>query len=136
MPGTLQVSNQFGEPIGSPLPCLTKADSQRAIEAGNHDRVPSLPYGDTPWGEYMPTQVIIFETPHKRMGAWAIPLVGLSGQALKAMETRHGLYIHGGRGSDRLIPTYGCVRLLDDDGEWLVDLVGTATLNIAIHEDG
>ena len=100
--------------------CLGKADNGRALARGNPTRDPVLPYGDTPSGIYSPAKAIAFDPPHPRMGRHAIPLIGVSGPALTAMTLRDQLYIHGGRGDDRLIPTFGCLRLLDRDMAALV----------------
>lgn len=103
----------------SVMRCLGKADNQRAAEAGNPHRDPILPYGDTPLGAYAPASLEILNPPHPRMGSYVIPLTGIGGDAKAAMAARAGLAIHAGRGDERLVPTYGCVRLLDRDIEGL-----------------
>ncbi len=97
-------------------PARGKADSKRAIEAGNPTRDPTRPYGDTPSGTFFETGVVTFATPHRRLGTGWLQLRGKSGDALQAMTNgRTGLGIHAGREGDKLWATYGCVRLLTDD---------------------
>ena len=117
------------------MPCLGKADNQKAASKGNSSRDPIRPYGDTPVGIYRPTHVTIFEVPHKRLGVGWIPLTGIEGDALVAMETRTGLGIHAGRGGsdeDRLVPTYGCIRMFDDDFDALSKAIGNHPVQVCI----
>jgi len=115
--------------------CLGKADNERAAKEGNPSRDPILPYGDTPLGGYVPAKVVRFDPPHHRMGAIAIPLIGASGDALQARVRgkRTGLFIHGGRGDDRLVPTYGCLRLRDRDMAEIARLVGDSIVEVTIE---
>ena len=116
-------------------PCLGKADNARAAKANNLTRDPALPYGDTPTGEYAVTRYFGFAEPHPRIGNGWIPITGISGQAEDAVEGgRTGLGIHAGRGDDRLIPTYGCVRMLDRDMAWMAKLVGQEEIRVEVFE--
>ena len=98
-----------------PIACLGKADQERADKAGNPARDPILPYGDTPTGVYRAAKLVHHVPPHARVGEWFLPLVGRSGEAFDAMAARTAVGIHAGRGNDRLVPTYGCLRVSDDD---------------------
>lgn len=101
-----------------PFPVLGKADSRMAARHGNPARDPVKPYGDTPTGTYrLASWSPVPAGKQARFGALWFPLVGQSGQARRAVEGgRSGLMIHGGRG-DRLVATYGCLRLRDRDVE-------------------
>lgn len=122
--------------------CLGKADNRRAELEGNPNRSPVLPYGDTPAGTYAAARVRRFDPPHKRLGAYAIPLIGIGGQALEAMRDggdekppRTELYIHGGRGNEKLIVTYGCLRVSDDDMAKLVAKIGFELIDSIVIEE-
>lgn len=121
--------------------CLGKADNLRAKNEGNPDRKTTLPYGDTPTGRYKPARVMAFNPRHKVLGDWAIPMIGVEGDALEAMRDggeekppRTELYVHAGRGDEKLIPTYGCLRLLDRDLVKIVNIVGNELIEIEIAE--
>lgn len=138
-PGRLRLVSDGGVLLD--VPCLGKADSGRALKEGNPDRDPVKPYGDTPGGTYHAAKVVTFDPEHQRMGRHAIPLIGSGGPALKAMDLRTGLYIHAtpgndaNRGTDRLIPTFGCVRLLDADMAALAQRLGDNPVEIEISEE-
>jgi len=114
--------------------CLGKADNEQAIKAGNAARDPIRPYGDTPSGLYRPARVLHLVPRHQRMGDYAIPMIGAAGQALGAMAARTGLYVHAGRGDARLVPTYGCLRLLDRDMLAIQRRVGDSLITVEIAE--
>ncbi|MGQ3072559.1 MAG: L,D-transpeptidase [Ferrovibrionaceae bacterium] len=114
--------------------CLGKADGQRAIQARNPDRDQARPFGDTPTGRYRPAQIAHLVPPHAVMGDYVIPMIGIEGRALAAMAERSGLYVHGGRGNDRLVPTHGCLRLLDRDMIAIDRCVGRGLISIEIRE--
>lgn len=125
--------------------CLGKADNGEALKRGNAARIPTLPYGDTPTGDYGPTRLVLFDHRHARMGIGWIPIEGANGDALVARQkkdradlpdegARSGLGIHAGRGSERLVPTYGCVRLKDSDFARLAEIVGERTIEVSIGE--
>ena len=134
-PGFFHLFDIDGHAVLTNIRCLGKADAERAIGEGNPDRHPDLPYGDTPAGTFEPTALQMFPTPHPRMGTGCIPLVGASGQALDAkLRGRTGLAIHAGRGDDRLVPTYGCIRLLQRDFDEVAKLLADAEpLNVTVE---
>lgn len=114
--------------------CLGKADNARATQAGNRARNPVKPYGDTPLGRYRPAPITVFSPHHPRLGAYGIELIGEAGPALVAMAERTGLWVHAGRGDGRLVPTYGCLRLLDRDMAAMARLVGRGLVRVTIAE--
>lgn len=133
-PGRLAVVDDNGE-TAFVCDCLGKADNQRAARADNPDRDPTLPYGDTPTGTYETTQITMFAERHRSLGDGWIVLEGTGGDALTAAEKgRTGLGIHAGRGDDRLVPTYGCVRVLDRDFKMLTDLLYGERFSVVISE--
>lgn len=132
-PGTLDLIVEGLVALRS-IPCLGKADNARAAAAKNRDRNPLLPYGDTPLGVYRAVPVVTHQPPHKRMGRWSIALLGVGGPARDAMVLRSGLAIHAGRGNDRLVPTFGCVRLLDRDMAMLAQKLAGRAARIEITE--
>jgi len=114
---------------------LGKADGQRAIAENNVGRLSTLPYGDTPLGDYRPSRVISLSPRHPRIGDLWIPLEGETGNALSAMENgRRGLGIHAGRGDSRLVPTFGCIRLRDSDLQHIHSLAHDNQFKISIEE--
>lgn len=125
------------DPAGSPVlvgACLGKADGQQAAKVGNPSRNPVRPYGDTPLGRYAPARLTTFNPPHPRLGLYGIELIGEAGPALAAMAERAGLWVHGGRGDGRLVPTYGCLRLLDRDMAAVARRVGGDLVRVTIAE--
>lgn len=139
-PGTLLLLADSGAQLLA-APCLGKSDNQKAADNGNPTRDPTRPWGDTPTGMYRSAKVRRFDPEHVTLGPYAIKLDGVSGQALEAVKGgRTELYIHAtrtndaGRGEDRLIPTYGCLRLEDDDMKALVAAIGDTTVEIEIAE--
>ena len=112
-----------------------KADNRRAVREGNPSRSSLLPYGDAPLGEYADSRVI--KTHNARLGHSWIPIVGTSGDALKAVENgRTGLGIHAGRSDTdgNLVATYGCVRLDVIDFERLAGILDDDPVSIRISE--
>lgn len=135
--GLLHLFGDDGRFLTGNIRCLGKADNQRAIEAKNPLRDSTRPYGDTPSGTYAPSKVTLFEPVHPRLGKAAILIDGVEGNALIAKEEgRTGLAIHGGRGNDGLVPTYGCVRVLDRDMEKLVMALGDLPVTVEIEDLG
>ena len=116
-------------------PCLGRADGLRAKEANNSPRWADKPYGDTPTGIYQLRRIVHFNPPHARLGAAWLPLEGQFGQALFACTKggRSGLGVHGGRG-EKLVPTYGCIRMRDSDFAAFSQLVATALVRTVIVE--
>ena len=119
-------------------PILGKADNQAAIDAGNPERDPLKPYGDTPAGEYLPARFTDVTQPDKwpRLGKRRIVLIGATGAAAMATAAaipqhvevagagcggRTGLALHAGRDEDQrtqrgqLVATQGCLRMLPWD---------------------
>lgn len=133
-PGALEL---FDESNGlmARMAARGKADHYRAIQASNPDRLPILPYGDTPAGDYAETHIVIFDEVNERLGRGWIPMLPVSGEALRAQENgRTGLGIHGGRGNTRLIATYGCVRIFDTDFDYLAEVIGTDSITITVED--
>lgn len=116
--------------------CRGKADSRRAANEDNPDRDPTRPFGDTPSGLYRETGVHWFpKEANSRLGPAWIPLIGLSGDAERAHRNgRTGLGIHGGRGDERLVATYGCVRLLDCDFVHLATIIANRPVGVIIRD--
>lgn len=141
-PGTLELL-ETGALLGDRqllvVACLGKADNRRALVEGNPSRDPLKPYGDTPTGIYGAVNVVTLDPPHKRLGAVAIALRGVAGDALQAAQLRTGLFIHGGpdepKYDERLIPTLGCLRLLNRDMKRLAQLAQTTITAIHIETD-
>lgn len=133
-PGVLALLDEGG--ADACWPCLGKADNARAVLAGNDGRDPAYPYGDTPTGGYRATRLVRFATTHPRLGAAWFPIEGESGQAVEARIKggRTGLGIHAGRGDDKLVPTYGCVRMRQTDFDRLAALVDGEWLKVAVSE--
>lgn len=117
------------------FPCRGKADSARAAQAGNPKRDPAYPYGDAPAGDYGETWLNLFGEDHPRYGIGWIPLFGVYGQAWRARQNgRTGLGIHAGRGDEKLIATYGCIRMLDRDFKKLAELVGHDRFTVTVED--
>ena len=134
-PGILSVFNIDG--LAHTCACKGKADNGKARREGNARRDPARPWGDTPTGDYAPTQIDLFDEHHRSMGRGWIPMEGADGQALQArINGRTGLAIHAGRGDEKIVVTYGCVRVLDKDFDRLVQLIGTDVVEIFIREIG
>jgi hypothetical protein len=130
-----------GEPIFT-CPVRGKADSQRAKNRDNRYRDPKLPWGDTPAGLYKPAEWVSFVQPHKSFGTGFLPLVGASGDALKAVENgRTGLGLHGGAGECLELPgklylkaTYGCLRVRDSDLNHLMQLTAGEEIEVTVFD--
>ncbi len=114
--GTLQVLDAAGRSVLE-TPCLARAAAEVAAAAGNPKRDPLKRRGDTPAGSYVaPQGVVALDPPQKGFGGGWIPLDPVGGEAQAAENAgRRGLAIHGGRGDKKLVPTAGCVRVLDAD---------------------
>ena len=116
------------------VPCLGKADNARAMANGNPMRDPTFPWGDAPTGLYASARPVWFATRTPLGEAW-IPLDGVQGDALAARHNgRTGLGIHAGRGSGRLIPTYGCIRLRARDFYGMIGVIGDQRVDVEIVE--
>ena len=121
--GTLEMQDKSGSVVFGPVSCCGRADNSGAGAHGNPTRDSTKPYGDTPLGVY---QVVGLspvdqhdEHEVRQYGRQEkIVLDPISGDALKSKRNgRYGLLIHGGALSDngQLRPTYGCIRLGDED---------------------
>lgn len=121
------------------FPCLGKADTRKATYHNNPSRDPTKPWGDTPTGRYGPTEIVWFDDHIKGIGEAAIPLPleGAQGPQAEAARAngRSGLYIHAGRGSGRLRPSYGCLRLRFNDFIRVLNLLAGHKFNVIIEEE-
>lgn len=125
LPGFARLFGPDGERRLYDLPCRGKADNKKAAANGNPDRDPTRPWGDTPAGRYEPARVLEFNPRKSTFGRYAILLEGISGPAFDAKENgRTELAIHGNRGSDRLVATYGCLRMFERDIALLAEIIG------------
>ena len=116
------------------VPCLGKADNAKAKTHKNPTRDPLLPWGDTPTGVYAPTHPVWLDKKTQLGEAW-IPIIGISGDALRAVKNgRTGLGIHAGRGSDKLKPTYGCLRMLAKDFYRMIAYINEDPIDLEITE--
>lgn len=130
--GLIRVEEPGGKELFASL-CRGKADGQNAAKHGNPDRDPTLPWGDTPTGDYLQTRLIEFAEPTQLGDAW-VPIEGVSGAAAAAKQNgRTGLGIHAGRGA-KLMATYGCVRLRQSDFDRFADVVGDNRLAVRVQE--
>ncbi|CDO60826.1 hypothetical protein BN1012_Phect2613 [Candidatus Phaeomarinobacter ectocarpi] len=133
--GTLKVLDEDGNQLLADIECRGKADNQRAAKRGNPLRHSTYPYGDTPSGEYAPTKCVVFREEIERFGIGWIPMEGISGDAHLAKDNgRTGLAIHGGRGNERLVPTFGCVRVRDIDFRHMAHVLGDDDIAISIKD--
>lgn len=134
-PGFLHVFDEDGRSLLANVECLGKADNGMARREGNARRDPTLPYGDAPSGRFAPTRLSLFVRKHRRMGIGWIPLDGDDGQALEAKDNgRYGLGIHAGRGDERLVPTYGCIRVTDRDFDRLVQKISVRPVIVTVED--
>ena len=126
-PGRLALLTEDGAEV---LVCqaLGKADNGGAAAHGNPTRDPIRPYGDCPTGTFdvtgwaatdrSDTEEVDRFGPHGK-----VVLDPTGGPALEGKRNgRYGLLIHGGRlnMSQRLRPTYGCLRVTDAAMEQIV----------------
>ena len=119
---------------GHEAPCLGKADNAKAKANDNSTRNSLYPWGDTPTGIYAPTHPVWLDKKTQLGEAW-IPIIGISGDALRAVKNgRTGLGIHAGRGSDKLKPTYGCLRMLAKDFYRMIAYINEDPIDLEITE--
>lgn len=132
--GTLRVVDRERQVLAD-MPVLGKADNERAAKAGNPTRDPVRPYGDTPAGSYAPARLELFDRPRERYGRGWIAMEGVDGDALTAKENeRSGLYLHAGRGNERLVPTYGCLRVRDIDFDHIAHVCKGRDIVLTVRE--
>lgn len=137
-PGELVVESDRGHLANLfKCPCLGKADNGEAADHDNPTRDPTKSYGDTPTGRYPQTKVVWFDdrTPIGEAGI-PLPLEGAVGEQVEAAQRngRSGLYIHAGRGSGTLRPSYGCLRVRFGDFVRILLLVSGHEINVTIKE--
>ena len=117
-PGTLVVLDPADMRIVYACTCLGKADGNKARAKNNIERDTTRPWGDFPLGKYQLSEIKFFAQYADGFGVGWLPIEGANGDAEKALKNgRTGLAVHSGRGNDRLVPTYGCLRLFDRDFE-------------------
>src|SRR5262245_23174974 len=119
--GSIELRDGRGNTVAGPFPCLGLADRSAADAHGNHDRIPTLPYGNTPTGDYSIDR-IVDSSAGTRLGdarsqsgylsygrEGVIVMTPTSGDAL----SRPGIWIHSGdlSGGGELRPTNGCIRV-------------------------
>ena len=118
IPGELVAFDDDGNVLHR-CPVLGKADNLRAAREGNPTRDPLRRFGDTPTGLWRcgkrgPVPPASTYGVHP-----VVTMTPISGDALRA-STRSGIWLHGG-GPGRnsatafLRPTFGCLRVADDD---------------------
>lgn len=121
------------------IPALGKADSATAA-AHNNAPLDSLQrFGNTPTGSYDVRQIISTGAGtnydvNKYGPNGAIVLAPASGDALSAkLNGRTGLLIHSGRdkGTGKLVPTNGCIRVSNADMKRIVDAIVVSSENAA-----
>lgn len=118
LPGLADLLSPKGVTLINDMPVLGKADNARAAAKGNAERDPVRVGGDTPLGQYAPARLEKQGSYTKAYGLYKLPLTGVSGDALEAMANgRKFLLVHGGHltKAGKLMPTYGCLRMHDDD---------------------
>lgn len=134
-PGRFRVFDWHNDEVASFM-CLGKADNHKALKKGNPDRDPTLPYGDTPTGLYGAVRVVkLPEELQGRLGDYWMQLDPEAGDALQAeLRGRTGLGVHGGRGNERLVPTFGCVRLFDRDMQEFYEMSQGCRVSLKVIE--
>ena len=128
LPGTLRLEHE-GTTLWGPVPCFGKADNAGAIAHDNPTRNPLYAYGDSPLGKYRIMGCVPTGTDPEEIRKYGVHgklvLDPVGGQALQAKENgRFGLLVHGGglggAAPYGFRPTYGCLRVLNDDMGTLV----------------
>jgi hypothetical protein len=118
IPGELVALDDKGNPIHR-CSVLGKSDNARARREGNPTRDPLRQFGDTPTGTWRcgrrgPV------APASTYGVHpVVTMEPISGDALRA-STRSGIWLHGGspgrnKATAFLRPTFGCLRVADED---------------------
>lgn len=128
--GQLALVDNNGNIIFGPVAAFGKADNKKAADNNNPSRDPKKLYGDTPTGTYK-SSVDSINLPLKTYGPYkTIKLEPISGDALVAKNNgRSGILIHGGAAGsgNKLRPTYGCVRVYNDDMKLLLNAIASGS---------
>jgi len=114
---------KHGVRVAGPFRAYGRSDNQRAASHGNPTRDPTLPYCDTPTGQYEVPRAVrtgsgTSYSSHSYGSNGALVLRPNGGQAaVAAANGRIGLLIYGGDlgASGKLRATHGCVRLSNSD---------------------
>lgn len=134
--GVLHVFDPSGKCVLKDIPCRGKADGGRAKKEGNSSRDTTKPFGDTPLGLYRPSKITHYDPPRNTVGSCCIWLVGQSGDALKAVQNnRTGLALHANRGNEKLMATYGCIRVFERDMAQISEAIGDERVTVTIDID-
>jgi hypothetical protein len=138
-PGTLTVTDGKGRMLAS-MPCLGRAARELCAQGGNPSCAPTKRLGNTPLGDYVARQGVVARPKGRTTGFgthW-IPLDPVGGEAQEAEGNgRAGLAIHGGRGNARLVPTGGCIRVLDKDFARLAAALGDhVAVRVRVRAEG
>ena len=108
---------------------LGKSDGLRAAKEGNPSRKTILPFGDTPTGLWACVKGSVV-APSSTYGTNpVIKLTPVSGDAVLALK-RRGIWLHGGAPGTAQVygylrPTFGCLRVADDDMQQIWALSAT-----------
>jgi hypothetical protein len=100
-------------------PVLGRSDNARARQEGNPTRNPLLPFGDTPTGLWQCSKRGPV-SPASTYGVHPVVVMNpIGGDALRASK-RCGIWLHGGAPGRAAVwaylrPTFGCLRVADDD---------------------
>jgi hypothetical protein len=122
--GTYTIVDVDGNVQFGPVPCLGLADQATATAHNNPSRDPLFPFGDTPLGLYGVTVIPASSNTHSYGPNQRLLLTPISGPCVVAEDPQHmrdGLLNHGGDPNpaytfwDSLRPTFGCVRLSNDN---------------------
>jgi hypothetical protein len=135
LPGFLVLMNAEETQLLYDIPCRGKADGGNARKNNNPERDPTRPWGDLPSGLYEEVTVSRFKPERKTFGPTAILLNGITGDARKARDYgRTGIAIHANRGNDRLMATYGCLRLFDRDMDLICTTIGYERVTVTVFD--
>lgn len=116
--GRFWLTDDGGTVIFGPVPCRGEADNSGAAAHGNVLEDPTKSYGDHPAGTYRVLEVFWAPQPPRSYGPAFLKLEPTGGEAYAAKANgRSGIGIHGGDPgpSGELRPTFGCLRLRNDD---------------------
>jgi hypothetical protein len=134
--GILRLVNENDQTVAGPFMACGKADDATAAMKGNLNRSSTLPFGDTPLGDYQVEGVVPTGSgTNYEAGSYgangAIWLTPASGEAMLAARAgRTGLMIHGGELSANggLRPANGCVRLSNEDMQSLLTAIAKLSM--------